>query len=177
MSVRSDVKSGGNQCWEWRPEAGDAEDGKTTSDASRRGARASDAGLIFADEHSPKWRLASFGNPTASSSLIYLRLSTPVERSHSLSLTRLHLPHPTPHTSSPSPGPSTSPSPWEKTLGPSLSSPIPLYNQQYTLSLSGSFPRMKMNSSHISGRQAILNDKVLGARTPHKDLQGKVTLP
>jgi len=50
MWVRSDVTSGRNRRWEWRPDAGDAEDGKTTSDASGRGARASDAGLIFADE-------------------------------------------------------------------------------------------------------------------------------
>jgi len=49
MWVRSDVTSGRNRRWEWRPDAGDAEDGKTTSDASGRGARASDAGLIFAD--------------------------------------------------------------------------------------------------------------------------------
>ena len=50
MWVRSDVTSGRKRLWEWRPDAGDAEDGKTTSDASGRGARASDAGLIFADE-------------------------------------------------------------------------------------------------------------------------------
>jgi len=49
MWVRSDVTSGRNRRWECRPDAGDAEDGKTTSDASGRGARASDAGLIFAD--------------------------------------------------------------------------------------------------------------------------------
>jgi len=49
MWVRSDVTSGRNRRWEWRPDAGDAEDGKTTSDASGRGTRASDAGLIFAD--------------------------------------------------------------------------------------------------------------------------------
>jgi len=49
MWVRSDITSGRNQLWEWRPEAGDAEDGKTTSDASGRGAHASDAGLTFAD--------------------------------------------------------------------------------------------------------------------------------
>ena len=49
MWVRSDVTSGRNRRWEWRPDAGDAEDGTTTSDASGRGARASDAGLIFAD--------------------------------------------------------------------------------------------------------------------------------
>jgi len=49
MWVRSDVTSGRNRRWEWRPDAGEAEDGKTTSDASRPGARASDAGLIFAD--------------------------------------------------------------------------------------------------------------------------------
>jgi len=41
--------SGRKRRWEWRPDTGDAEDGKTTSDASGRGARASDAGLIFAD--------------------------------------------------------------------------------------------------------------------------------
>jgi len=49
MSIRSDLTSGRNRCWEWRPYAGEAEDGKTTSDASGHGARASDAGLIFAD--------------------------------------------------------------------------------------------------------------------------------
>jgi len=49
MWVRSDVTSGRNRRWEWRPGAGDAEDGKTRSDASGRGARPSDAGLIFAD--------------------------------------------------------------------------------------------------------------------------------
>ena len=49
MWVRSDVTSGRNRHWEWRPDAGDAEDGKTTSDASGRGARAADAGLIFAN--------------------------------------------------------------------------------------------------------------------------------
>ena len=49
MWVRSDVTSGRNRLWEWRPDAGDAEDGKARSDASGRGARASDAGLIFAD--------------------------------------------------------------------------------------------------------------------------------
>jgi len=47
--VRSDVMSERNRRWEWRPEAGDAEDGKTTSDASGGGARTSDAGLMFAD--------------------------------------------------------------------------------------------------------------------------------
>jgi len=50
MWVRSDVTSGRNWRWEWRPDAGDAEDKKTTSDASGRGAYASDTGLIFADE-------------------------------------------------------------------------------------------------------------------------------
>jgi len=50
MWVRSDVTSGRNRRWEWRPDAGDAEDGKRTSNASGRGARASDAELIFADE-------------------------------------------------------------------------------------------------------------------------------
>jgi len=49
MRVRSDVTSGRNRRWEWRLDSGYAEDGKTTSDASGRGARASDAGLIFAD--------------------------------------------------------------------------------------------------------------------------------
>jgi len=49
MWVRSDVTSGRNRRWEWRPDAGDAENAKTTSDASGRGSRASDAGLIFAD--------------------------------------------------------------------------------------------------------------------------------
>jgi len=49
MWLRSDVTSGRNRRWEWPPDAGDAEDGKTTSDASGRGARASDVGLIFAD--------------------------------------------------------------------------------------------------------------------------------
>jgi len=52
MWVRSDVTSGRNQRWEWCPDAGDAEDKKTRSDASRRGARASDAGLTFADDNS-----------------------------------------------------------------------------------------------------------------------------
>jgi len=47
--VRSDVTSGRNRRWEWPPDAGNAEDGKTTLDASGRGARASDVGLIFAD--------------------------------------------------------------------------------------------------------------------------------
>ena len=55
MWVRSDVTSGRNRRWEWRPDAGDAEDGKTTSDASGRGARASDAGLIFADVSHPSY--------------------------------------------------------------------------------------------------------------------------
>ena len=49
MYVRSDVTLGRNWRWEWRPDAGDAEDGKTRSDASGRCARASEAGLIFAD--------------------------------------------------------------------------------------------------------------------------------
>jgi len=49
MWVRSDVTSGRNRRWEGHPDTGDAEDGKTTSDASGRGALASDAGLIFAD--------------------------------------------------------------------------------------------------------------------------------
>ena len=40
MWVRSDVTSERNRRWEWRPDAGDAEDRKTTSDASGRGARA-----------------------------------------------------------------------------------------------------------------------------------------
>jgi len=50
MWVRSDVTSGRNRRWEWRPDAGDAEDGKTRSDASGCGPRASDAGLTFADD-------------------------------------------------------------------------------------------------------------------------------
>jgi len=50
MWVRSDVTSGRNRRWEWRPEAWNAEDEKTTADASGRGARALDAGLILADE-------------------------------------------------------------------------------------------------------------------------------
>jgi len=49
MWVRSDLTSGRNRHCEWRPDAVDPEDGKTTSDASGRGARTSDAGLIFAD--------------------------------------------------------------------------------------------------------------------------------
>ena len=49
MWVRSDVTSGRNRRWEWHPDAGDAEDEKKRSDASGRGARASDTGLIFAD--------------------------------------------------------------------------------------------------------------------------------
>jgi len=48
MWVRSDVMSGRNRCWQWRPDAGDAEDKKTTSDASGLGTCASDAGLTFA---------------------------------------------------------------------------------------------------------------------------------
>ena len=51
MWVRSDVTSGRNRLWEWRPDAGDAEDGKTTPDGSGRGAHALDAGLIFTDGH------------------------------------------------------------------------------------------------------------------------------
>jgi len=51
MWGRSDVTSGRNRRWEWRPDAGDAEDGKTTSNVSGRSARALDAGLIFADEY------------------------------------------------------------------------------------------------------------------------------
>ena len=49
MWVRFDVTSGRNRRWEWPPDAGDAEDGKPTLDASGRSARASDAGSIFAD--------------------------------------------------------------------------------------------------------------------------------
>ena len=49
MWVRSDVTSGRKRRWEWPPDAGDAEDGKTTQDGCRRGAPASDVGLIFAD--------------------------------------------------------------------------------------------------------------------------------
>jgi len=49
MWVRSDVTSGCNQRWEQRPDTGHAVDGKITSDASGRGACASDGGLIFAD--------------------------------------------------------------------------------------------------------------------------------
>ena len=49
MLVRSDVTSVCNRHWERRLDAGDAEDGKMTLDASGRGARASDPGLIFAD--------------------------------------------------------------------------------------------------------------------------------
>jgi len=47
------VTSGRNRHWEWRPDAGDAEDEKTMSDASGRGARTADAGSIFADACSP----------------------------------------------------------------------------------------------------------------------------
>ena len=49
MWVRSDVTSGRNRRWEWRPDAEDAEDEKMKSDASGRSARASYAGLILAD--------------------------------------------------------------------------------------------------------------------------------
>jgi len=49
MWVRSNVTSGRNRRWEWRPDAGDTEDGKTTSEGSGRGTRTLDAGLIFAD--------------------------------------------------------------------------------------------------------------------------------
>jgi len=47
--VRSDVQSGRNGSWEWRLDAGDPEDRTTRSDAYGHGARASDAGLTFAD--------------------------------------------------------------------------------------------------------------------------------
>ena len=49
MLVRSEVTSGRNQRWKWRPDARHAEDRKTTSDVSTRGARASDPALIFPD--------------------------------------------------------------------------------------------------------------------------------
>jgi len=49
MLVMSEVTSRQNRRWEWRPDAGDAEDGKMTSDASGLGARDSDERLIFAD--------------------------------------------------------------------------------------------------------------------------------
>jgi len=49
MLVRSNVTSGRNRRWQCRPDTGDAEDGKTTSDSSRRSTRASEAGLTFAD--------------------------------------------------------------------------------------------------------------------------------
>jgi len=49
MSVRSDITSGRNRGWEWRPHARDAQDVQTTSDASGRGACAPDSRLIFAD--------------------------------------------------------------------------------------------------------------------------------
>jgi len=62
----SDVTSGRSLCWEWGPDAGDAEDGITTSDASGRGTRASDAGLIFADVYMeltiPSWETDPFRN-------------------------------------------------------------------------------------------------------------------
>jgi len=60
IRVRSDVMSGRNRRWEWHPDAGHAEDEKTTSDASGRGARPSDAGLIFTDGFRP-----SLGNGAA----------------------------------------------------------------------------------------------------------------
>jgi len=66
MWVRSDVTSGRNRLWEWRPDAGDAEDGKTTSDASGRGVRASDAGLIFADDHNS----SMFGRPVETITIV-----------------------------------------------------------------------------------------------------------
>ena len=49
MSVMSEVTSRQNRRWECRPDTGDAEDGKMTSDASGLGARDSDERLIFAD--------------------------------------------------------------------------------------------------------------------------------
>jgi len=67
MWVRSEVTSGHNRRWEWRPDARDAEDEKTMSDASGRGTRASNAGLTFAD---------------ASSSPAGLRPATPVVADH-----------------------------------------------------------------------------------------------
>ena len=42
MSVRSDVMSGYNRRRKWCPDARNPEDGKTTSDVSGCGARASD---------------------------------------------------------------------------------------------------------------------------------------
>jgi len=63
MWVRSDVASGLNRHWEWRLDAGDAEDGKTTSDASGRGAHASDPGLILADADVRQSREGSHWSP------------------------------------------------------------------------------------------------------------------
>ena len=60
MWVRSDVTSERNRRWEWPPDAGNAEDGKTTLDASGRGARASDARLTFADVQPVQVRLGFF---------------------------------------------------------------------------------------------------------------------
>jgi len=65
MWVRSDVTSGLNRGWEWRLDAGDAVDGKTTSDTSGRGARSSDAGLIFADADVRQSREGSHWSPLA----------------------------------------------------------------------------------------------------------------
>jgi len=46
---KSDVRSGRNWRWEWGLDAGDAEDGITSLERSGRAARASEAGLTFAD--------------------------------------------------------------------------------------------------------------------------------
>jgi len=53
MSVRSDIMSGYNRRRKWCPDAENPEDGKTTSDVSGRGARASDPRLIFANVDTP----------------------------------------------------------------------------------------------------------------------------
>ena len=79
MWVRSDVRSGHNRRWEWCPDAGDGEDEKTTSDASGRGARASDAGLIVADvvQSIIVWIFSAAGW-MPSSSIIWPRISSSV---------------------------------------------------------------------------------------------------
>jgi len=49
MLLRTDIMSGHNRRWEWLPDAGDAEDERTISEASRHGSRDSQERLIFAD--------------------------------------------------------------------------------------------------------------------------------
>jgi len=47
--LRSDMTSGCNPPWEWLPDTGDADDGKSMSEGSRCGSHDSQERLIFAD--------------------------------------------------------------------------------------------------------------------------------